>query len=159
MQIIEKSFTTKDHGVAGFLAYPERTTSGPALFLMHPKGGRTDYNKIETRKVARLGYSTYAISVFEQLGYPAATHIETGSQIQTKTRDPEFTRVLTEGWRFLLSQPHVNKQRVAVCGYCMGGRIAIHFVAATPEVKAFVGYYPTVRDEPTSELRPVHPSD
>src|SRR5207247_8128082 len=52
-----------------------------------------------------------------------------------------------------------NKDRVAVCGYCMGGRIAIHFVAATPEVRAFVGYYPTVRDEPTTPLRPVHPSE
>jgi dienelactone hydrolase len=40
----------------------------------------------------------------------------------------------------------------------MGGRIAIHLVAATPEVRAFVGYYPTVRDEPETELRPVHPS-
>jgi dienelactone hydrolase len=26
-------------------------------------------------------------------------------------------------------------------------------------VRAFVGYYPTVRDEPTSALRPVHPSE
>ena len=158
MQIIEKSFTTKDDGVAGFLAYPERTAPGPALFLIHPKGGLGEYIKIETRKFAKLGYSTFAINVFEQLGYPAATHIETGSQIQAKTPDPEFTRVLTEGWRFLLSQSHVNKERVAVCGYCMGGRIAIHFVAATPQVRAFVGYYPTVRDEPTTELRPIHPS-
>ena len=158
MHIIEKSFTTKDNGVAGFLAYPERTTPGPAVFLIHPKGGLGEYMKTETRKFAKLGYSTFAINVFEQLGYPAATHIETGSQIQAKTSDPEFTRVLTEGWRFLLSQPHVNKDRVAVCGYCMGGRIAIHFVAATPEVRAFVGYYPTVRDDGTSALRPVHPS-
>jgi carboxymethylenebutenolidase len=66
--------------------------------------------------------------------------------------------VLTEGWRFLLKQATVNKERVAVCGYCMGGRIAIHFVAATPEVRAFVGYYPTVRAEPDTPLRPVHPT-
>jgi carboxymethylenebutenolidase len=159
MHIIERSFSTKDDGVAGFLAYPERKQPGPALLLIHPKGGLTDYIKIEARKFAKLGYSTFAINVFEQLGYPAATHIETGSQIQAKTADPEFTRVLTEGWRFLLSQPQVNSQRVAVCGYCMGGRIAIHFVAATPAVRAFVGYYPTVRDEPTTPLRPVHPSE
>ena len=159
MQIIERSFSTKSDGVAGFLAYPERREPGPALFLIHPKGGLTDYIKIETRKFAKLGYSTFAINVFEQLGYPAATHIETGSQIQAKTPDSEFTRVLTEGWRFLLSESHVNPQRVAVCGYCMGGRIAIHFVAATPDVRAFVGYYPTVRDEPTTPMRPVHPSE
>ena len=36
----------------------------------------------------------------------------------------------------------------------MGGRIALHFVAATPNVRAFVGYYPTVRDEPKTEMRP-----
>src|SRR3990170_6916009 len=158
MRIIEKAFATKEHGVAGFLAYPERTEPGSALFLIHPKGGLGEYIKTETRKFAKLGYTTLAINVFEQLGFPAATHIETGSQIQAKTADPEFTRVLTEGWRFLLSQPHVNRQRVAVCGYCMGGRIAIHFVAATPEVRAFVGYYPTVRNEPETPLRPVHPS-
>ena len=93
------------------------------------------------------------------MGFPEETHIVTGAQIQAKTPDPEFTRVLTEGWRFLLKQPNVNKQRVAVCGYCMGGRIAIHFVASVPEeVRAFVGYYPTVRDEPASALRPIHPS-
>jgi dienelactone hydrolase len=158
MKIIERSYNTKDDGIAGFMAYPERKEPGPALFLIHPKGGLGEYIKIETRKFAKLGYSTFAINVFEQLGYPAATHIETGSQIQAKTTDPEFTRVLTEGWRHLLAQPHVNKNRVAVCGYCMGGRIAIHLVAATPEVRAFVGYYPTVRDEPETELRPVHPS-
>ena len=93
------------------MAYPERKEPGPALLLIHPKGGLGEYIKTETRKFAKLGYSTFAINVFEQLGYPAATHIETGSQIQAKTTDPEFTRVLTEGWRHLLAQPHVNKKQ------------------------------------------------
>ncbi|HEX9444273.1 MAG TPA: dienelactone hydrolase family protein, partial [Candidatus Binatia bacterium] len=48
-------------------------------------------------------------------------------------------------------------RRVGVSGYCMGGRIAIHFVAAAPEVRAFVGYYPTVRDEPPTAMRPTPP--
>lgn len=157
MQIIERSLSSKGDGMAGYLVYPERTTPGPGLLLIHPKSGITDYIKIESRKFARLGYSTFAVNVFELLGYPAATHIETGSQIQAKTSDAEFTRVLTESWRYLLSQPHVNPQRVAVCGYCMGGRIAIHFIAATPDVRAFVGYYPTVRDEPVTSMRPVPP--
>ena len=159
MRIIEKLFTTKDHGVAGYLAYQERSEPGPALYLIHPKGGLGEYIKTETRKFAQLGYTTFAINVFEQLGFPSETHIITGSQIQAKTPDPEFTRVLTEGWRFLLKQANVNKERVAVCGYCMGGRIAIHFVASVPaEVRAFVGYYPTVRAEPETPLRPTHPS-
>ncbi|MBM4262901.1 MAG: hypothetical protein FJ145_15910 [Deltaproteobacteria bacterium] len=159
MRIIEKSFTTAKDGVAGYLSMPERSEPGPALYMIHPKGGLGEYIKTETRKFARLGYTTFAVNVFEQLGFPSETHIVTGSQIQAKTADPEFTRVLTEGWRFLLKQPSVNRNRVAVCGYCMGGRIAIHFVASVPEeVRCFVGYYPTVRMEPDSPMRPVHPS-
>ena len=153
MRIIEKSFTTKDDGVAGYLSYPDRKEPGPALFFDPSEGRVGEYIKIETRKFAKLGYTTFAINVFEQLGFPAETHIVTGSQIQAKTPDPEFTRVLTEGWRRFLAQAStVNKNRVAVCGYCMGGRIAIHLVAATPEVRAFVGYYPTVRDEPETDV-------
>ena len=157
MQIIEGSLSSKSDDMAGYLVYPERTTPGPGLLLIHPKSGITDYIKIEARKFARLGYSTLAVNVFELLGYPAATHIETGSQIQGKTSDADFTRVLTDSWRYLLSQPQVDVKRVAVCGYCMGGRIAVHLVAATPEVRAFVGYYPTVRDEPATSMRPVPP--
>ena len=62
MQIVEKEFTTKEHGIAGFLSHPERRTPGPALLLIHPKGGMTDYIKIESRKYARLGYSTLPLT-------------------------------------------------------------------------------------------------
>ena len=77
MRIVEKSFNTKEHGVAGYLSYPDRKEPGPALFLIHPKGGLGEYIKTETRKFAKLGYTTFAINVFEQLGYPEPTHIVT----------------------------------------------------------------------------------
>src|SRR5260370_36514406 len=127
MRIIENSFNTKEHGIAGYLSHPDRTEPGLALSLIHPKVGLGEYIKTETRKFAKLGYTTFAINVFEQLGYPEPTHIVTGSQIQAKTPDPEFTRVLTEGWRFLLKQATVNKDRVAVCGYGMGGPVVVSF--------------------------------
>jgi dienelactone hydrolase len=41
----------------------------------------------------------------------------------------------------------------------MGGRLGIHFVAATPSARAFVAYYPSVADEPTTRIRPRHPCD
>ena len=73
MRIVEQAFTKEKDGVAGYLSAPERTAPGPALFLIHPKGGLGEYIKTETRKFAKLGYTTLAINVFEQLGFPAAT--------------------------------------------------------------------------------------
>jgi carboxymethylenebutenolidase len=80
-------------------------------------------------------------------------------QAQKKTSDGQFTEILTAAWHYLRNRPEVDAKRCAVVGYCMGGRIGIHFVAATPSVRAFVGYYPSVRDEGPSPLRPRHPND
>jgi carboxymethylenebutenolidase len=80
-------------------------------------------------------------------------------QAQKKTSDGQFTEILTSAWRCLTSRPEVDAKRCAVVGYCMGGRIGIHFVAATPSVRGFVGYYPSVRDEGPTRLRPRHPNE
>lgn len=157
MKILERPLTVEQDTIPGYLAYPERRDRGPALLLVHQNTGVTDYIKIEALKFAKLGYATVVPNLYEMLGYPAATHIHTGREIQAKTSDAEFVRVIGEGWRYLLSRVEVDPQRVAVGGYCMGGRIGIHFVAATSQVRAFVGYYPTVRDQPVTELRPCPP--
>ena len=157
MKIIERQLTTEKDSIPGYIAYPERTERGPALLLVHQNTGVTDYIKIEALKFARLGFTTVVPDLYEMLGHPDVTHIHTGRQIQAKTSDAEFVRVITESWRYALLRPEVDPKRVAVSGYCMGGRIGIHFVAATPAVRAFVGYYPTVRDEPVTNLRPAPP--
>jgi dienelactone hydrolase len=157
MRIVERVLTAKDDGIPGYLAHPERLLPGPALLLVHQNTGVTDYLKIEALKFAKLGYATVAPNLYELLGFPDVTHIHTGREIQAKTSDADFVRVIGEGWRYLLSRSDVDPTRVAAAGYCMGGRIGIHFVAATSQVRAFVGYYPTVRDEAVTALRPRRP--
>jgi dienelactone hydrolase len=157
VKVTERPLTLEQDGLPGYLAFPERTERGPALLLVHQNTGVTDYIKIEALKFAKLGYTTVVPNLYELLGFPALTHIHTGREIQAKTSDADFVRVIGQGWRYVLSRPEVDPALVVVVGYCMGGRIGIHFVASTPEVRAFVGYYPTVRDEPVTELRPRPP--
>ena len=156
-KIVEYKLTAEEHGLSGYIAYPERSTPGPALLLVHQYTGLTGYIKIEARKFAKLGYTTIIPSLWDNLGHPFVTHIHLGAALQRETSDADFLRVIRQAWDFLLARPDVDPKRAAVAGYCMGGRVAVHFVAATPEVRAFVGYYPTVRDEPVTELRPRRP--
>lgn len=144
-------------GISGYLARPERSERGPAMLLVHQNTGVTDYVKIEALKFARLGYTAVVPNLYEILGHPGLTHIHTGREVQAKTPDADFVRVIGAGWSYLLSRPDVDPKRVGVVGYSMGGRIGIHFVAAAPQVRCFVGYYPTVRDEPVTEMRPRRP--
>src|ERR671924_640627 len=156
-RVVTRSLNEEKEGIQGYIAYPERQDKGPGLLLIHQHSGLTGYLKTAAYRLAQLGYTTVIPNLYHMLGYPAETHIDKGTEIQNKTSDPDFVRVIDRGWRYCLSRNDVDASRVGVVGYCMGGRIGIHFVAATPAVRAFVAYYPSVREEESTRIRPRHP--
>ena len=159
MTVITRGLKEDKDGIEGYIAHPERSEKGPGLVLIHQHSGLTGYLKTAAYKFAQLGYTTVIPNLYHMLGYPAETHIDKGTEIQNKTPDPDFVRVIDRGWRYCLSRAEVDGARVGVIGYCMGGRIGIHFAAATPAVRAFVAYYPSVKEEATTKIRPRHPYD
>ncbi len=156
---ITRPLREDEDGIEGYIAHPEREEKGPALLLIHQHSGLTGYLKTAAYRFAQLGYATVVPNLYHMLGYPAETHIDKGTEIQNKTPDPDFVRVIDRGWRYLNRRADVNASRIGVIGYCMGGRLGIHFVAATPGVRAFIAYYPSVADEPATRIRPRHPCD
>ena len=136
-RIVTRGLKEEKDGIQGFIAYPERAEKGPGLLLIHQHSGLTGYLKTAAYNFAQLGYTTVVPNLYHMLGYPAETHIDKGTEIQNKTPDPDFVRVIDRGWRYCLSRNDVDGSRVGVVGYCMGGRLGIHFVAATPAARAF----------------------
>jgi carboxymethylenebutenolidase len=157
--IVTRGLKENKDGIEGYIAHPERAEKGPAILMIHQHSGLTGYLKTAAYKFAQLGYTAVVPNLYHMLGYPAEQHIDKGTEIQNKTPDPDFVRVIDRGWRYCLSRSDVDGARVGVVGYCMGGRLGIHFVAATPAARAFVAYYPSVRDEQPTKIRPRHPCD
>jgi carboxymethylenebutenolidase len=158
-QIVTRPLRGDKDGIEGYLAGPERRERRPGLVLIHQHSGLTGYLETAAYKFAQLGYTTVIPNLYHMLGYPAEQHIDKGTEIQNKTPDPDFVRVIDRGWRYCLSRSDVDGARVGVVGYCMGGRLGIHFVATTPAARAFVAYYPSVREEGPTRIRPRHPYD
>ena len=154
MKMVNRDLTQEKDGVPGYLAHPDRKEPGPGVMIVHHHYGVTGNMKVKVCDYAKLGYTTLAPDLYKMLGVADGVH-----EAQKSTTDSQFVEILTQSWRYLTSRPEVDAKRCAVVGYCMGGRIGIHFVAATPSVCAFVGYYPSVRDEGPSKLRPRHPTD
>jgi len=159
MRIMTRGLKEERDGIPGYIAHPRREERGPALLMIHQHSGLTGYLKTAAYRFAQVGFTTVIPNLYDMLGYPAETHIDKGTEIQNKTPDPDFVRVIDRGWRYALARPDVDPSRVGVVGYCMGGRLGIHFVAATPAVRAFVAYYPSVKDEQPTRIRPRHPCD
>jgi carboxymethylenebutenolidase len=153
MKIINRDLSTDTDGIPGYIAHPDRKEPGPAILVVHHHYGVTGHMKSTVCNFAKLGYTTVVPDLYKLLGFSDATH-----EAQKRTTDGQFVEIITKGWNYLKSRNDVDARRCAVVGFCMGGRIGIHFVAATPDVRGFVGYYPSVRDEGPSNLRPRHPN-
>lgn len=153
MKITTRELSAEKDGIPGFLAHSERAERGPGLLIVHHHFGVTGHLKSVACDFAQLGYTTLIPDLYRLLGFSDHT------DVQKKTTDGQFVQVIDQAWRYLLGRAEVDGARVGVLGYCMGGRIAIHFVAVTPAVRAYIGYYPSVRDEPASNLRPRHPNE
>ena len=159
MNILNRDLTADKDGIPGYLAHPARGGRGSGLVIVHHHYGVTGHLKSFACNLAQAGYTTIIPDLYGLLGEPEPYHGHTGSEVQARTTDGEFVRVIDQGWRCLLARSDVDPSRAGVVGFCMGGRIAIHFVAATPSVRAFIGYYPSVRDEEPSQRRPRHPCE
>ena len=80
---------------------------------------------------------------------------------QRETSDGQFTEIISACMALLDEQARKwTAKRCAVVGYCAwAGASASISSRATPSVRGFVGYHPSVRDEEPSKLRPRHPND
>jgi len=154
MQMINRDLTSDKDGIPGYIAHPNRKEPGPAVLIVHHHFGVTGHMKANVCNFAKLGYTTIVPDLYKILGIADGVH-----EGQKKITDSQFIEAINRSWRYLTERSDVDDKRCAVVGYCMGGRVGIHFVAATPSVRAFVGYYPSVRDEGPSPLRPRHPND
>ncbi|HTN71174.1 MAG TPA: dienelactone hydrolase family protein [Methylomirabilota bacterium] len=154
MKIINRDLSPEKDGIPGYIAYPDRKEPGPGVLIVHHHFGVTGNMKVNVCNFAKLGYTTIVPDLYKLLGASDGVH-----EAQKTTTDGQFMEVLNQSWRSLTARNDVDGKHCAVVGYCMGGRIGIHFVAATPSVRAFVGYYPSVREEGPSPLRPRHPND
>jgi len=154
MKIINRDLSGEKDGVPGYIAHPDRKEPGPGVLIVHHHYGVTGHMKSTVCNFAKLGYTTIVPDLYKMLGAADGVH-----EAQKTTSDGQFVEILNRAWHYLGNRSEVDAKRCAVVGYCMGGRIGIHFAAATPSVRAFVGYYPSVREEGPSQLRPRHPND
>ena len=154
MQLINRDLTTDKDGIPGYIAHPNRKEPGPGVLIVHHHYGVTGHMKANVCNCAKLGYTTIVADLYKILGIADGVH-----EGQKTITDGQYVEAINQSWRYLTARHDVDAKRCAVVGYCMGGRVGIHFVAVTPTVRAFVGYYPSVRDEGPSQLRPRHPSD
>ncbi len=129
----------------------------PVVLVISEIFGVHEYIADVTRRLARLGYLAIAPEFFVRQGDPSAYGeiAKLQSEVIAKVPDAQVMSDLdaTVAWA---AQNGGDTRRLAITGFCWGGRITWLYAAHQPRVKAGIAWYGRLQGQNTA-LTPQHP--
>ena len=154
----EISYEVMGFKVPAFFAAPAGKTNLPVVLVVHEIFGVHEYIADTCRRFAQAGYLAIAPEFFARQGDPSkySEMAKLMSEVVSKVPDAQVLSDL-DGAVNWAGANGGDTARVAVTGFCWGGRIAWLYAAYGP-VRAGVAWYGRLVGAP-SELLPKNPID
>lgn len=123
----------------GFLATPSKDTGRhPAIIVIQEWWGVDDWIREQTNRFADQGYVALAVDLYR--GKVAKSPDEAHELMRGLPEDRAMAD-LEAGFAFLAARKDVDKKRIGVIGWCMGGGYALMLAAQEPRLAAGVVNY------------------
>lgn len=131
-----------DTALSGWLVSdPAVKTKRAGVLLIHDWMGATEHQKQQAIRLAKLGYVVLVADVYGKGVRPAdakAASAEAGKYYQ----DRALLRArVNAGLDYLASRPGVDKDRLAVTGYCFGGLAALELARSGAPLRGVVTFH------------------
>jgi dienelactone hydrolase len=128
----------------GRLAYDDaHRGSRPAVLLCHEAPGIDNNVKDRAERLAALGYVAFGLDCHG--GGRVLELDDVMRRLGALAGDVErFRDIGFAGLDVLLAQPQTDRNRVAAIGFCMGGALALELARAGADLKAVVGFHPSL---------------
>ena len=123
----------------------------PEIFGVH------EYIRDTCRRLAKLGYVAIAPAFFVRVGDPAPipmTQMADIMKIVNAASDPQVMGDIHAAVDFMKKQPYVDAKRMAVTGFCWGGRVTWLACEKFPEFKAGAAWYGQLAPAPGAPADP-----
>jgi carboxymethylenebutenolidase len=145
--------------VPAYRSAPVDAKNAPVVLVVPEIFGLHEHIADVTRRLAQQGYLAIAPDLMARQGN-AAGYSDVGqlmAQVVSKVPDAQVMNDLdaTMAWA---ARNGGNTERLAITGFCWGGRITWLYSAHQPKVKAGVAWYGRLVGQSTA-LTPVHPVD
>jgi len=149
----------KDGEMLAYRAVPEGARKAPVLLVVSEIFGAHEHIRDVCRRLGHLGYCAIAPELFARQGDPRqlASVAEIQATITSKTPDAQVMSDLDACVAWAASKG-ADTDRLAITGFCWGGRIAWLYCAHNPQVKAGVAWYGRLVGA-VNEFTPRHPVD
>jgi carboxymethylenebutenolidase len=156
----EVKIPVADGEIPAYRALPDKGGPFPVVLVVQEIFGVHEHIKDICRRFAKLGYLAIAPELYARQGdVSKLTEItEIFSKVVSKVPDKQVMADLdaTVAWAKATGKGNVDK--LAITGYCWGGRIVWLYAAHNPDLKAGVAWYGRLA-MPGTELQPKYPID
>jgi carboxymethylenebutenolidase len=146
--------------VPGYRAKPAKGKSLPVVLVVHEIFGVHEHIKDVCRRLAKRGYLAIAPDLFARLGDASRmTDVnELRSRIVSKASDAQVMSDLDATVAFVKRDAAADISKLAITGFCWGGRIVWLYAAHGSAARAGVAWYGRL-DGDRDPLHPKHPVD
>jgi carboxymethylenebutenolidase len=147
----------RDGPLSAYRAMPEGGKRFPVVLLAHEIWSVHEYFKDLCRRLAKRGYLSVSPDLFARQGDVSSLGIDDIRKIVVRVPDEQVMSDLDAAaeWAFANGG---DRDRLAITGFCWGGRITWLYCAHSPGLKAGVAWYGPV-ERPATALQPRHPID
>ena len=154
----EVKVPAKDGEVPAYRAMPDKGGPFPTVLVAHEAWGVHDHIKDLCRRLAKAGYYAIASELFARQGNAAAlTNMDDIRKLMGSVPDAQVMSDLDATVAFAKASGKADTTKLAVTGFCWGGRVTWLYAAHNPGLKAAVAWYGV--DRQPSELTPKNPAD
>jgi carboxymethylenebutenolidase len=146
--------------IPAYRAMPAQSGPFPTVLVVQEIFGVHEHIKDLCRRLAKSGYFAIAPELYARQGNPASIS-DTQELIKTivsKVPDTQVMSDLDAAVAYAKSSGKADTARLAVTGFCWGGRIVWLYAAHNPALKAAVAWHGPI-DWPRTEQQPKDPID
>jgi carboxymethylenebutenolidase len=157
----EIALPTRDGSVPAYRAYPEKGTALPVVLVVQEIFGVHEHIKDVCRRLARLGYFAITVELYARQGDVSkmSEPPEIFSKVVNHVPDSQVMSDLDAAVVHARGTGVCDASRLAVTGFCWGGRITWTYCVHNPAVRAGVAWYGRLVAPAFAPLQPAYPVD
>ncbi|MBD2542289.1 dienelactone hydrolase family protein, partial [Coleofasciculus sp. FACHB-SPT36] len=149
----------KDGEIPAYRTMPAKSGNFPIVLVIQEIFGVHEHIQDVCRRFAKLGYLAIAPQLFVRQGdVLKLSNVDEIRQVVAKVPDAQVLSDLDATVDWAVKSAEGNADKLAITGFCWGGRITWLYSAHNPQVKAGVAWYGRLVGNAT-ELTPKHPVD
>lgn len=142
MHISNYIYQHDKQSLTGFLAYDEQSDAlKPAVLVVHDWSGRNDFACQKAKMLAKLGYIGFAVDMYGNARVAEATD-EKKALMQPLVNDRCFLQArILAAFNAVSALDGVDKQRIAVIGFCFGGLCALDLARSGADIVGAISFH------------------